>query len=253
MSTSSDPAPRPTAVVTGAGSGLGRGITRGLLDAGFHVALLGRRGEALDVTVGERAGSLVIPTDVTNEGAVATAFSAVVSEWGRLDLLVNNAGTFGPVGEADEISVEDWRDTIEVNLTGTFLCCREAFRIMRDQSPQGGRIINNGSISAHVPRPGQVAYAASKHAVTGLTKSLALDGRPHRIVVGQIDIGNAATDMTARFTEGARQADGSVRPEPTFDPVHVAEAVVAMARLPLDVSVPSMTMLATDMPYVGRG
>lgn len=241
------------AVVTGAGSGLGRAITRGLLDAGFHVALLGRSAEALDETVGDRSGSLVIPTDVTSEGAVATAFAAVVSEWGRVDVLVNNAGTFGPVGEADEISVQDWRETIEVNLTGTFLCCREAFRIMRDQSPQGGRIINNGSISAHVPRPGQVAYAASKHAVTGLTKSLALDGRPHRIVVGQIDIGNAATDMTARFTEGARQADGSVRPEPTFDPAHVAEAVVAMARLPLDVSVPFLTMLATEMPYVGRG
>ena len=241
------------AVVTGAGSGLGRAITRGLLDAGFHVALLGRRGEALDETVGKRSGSLVLPTDVTNEGAVASAFAAVVSEWGRVDVLVNNAGTFGPVGEADGISVHDWRDTIEVNLTGTFLCCREAFRIMRDQSPAGGRIINNGSISAQVPRPGQVAYAASKHAVTGLTKSLALDGRRHGIVVGQIDIGNAATDMTAGFTTGARQADGSVRPEPTFDPVHVADAVVAMARLPLDVSVPFLTMLAADMPYLGRG
>jgi NAD(P)-dependent dehydrogenase (short-subunit alcohol dehydrogenase family) len=247
------PAAPPTAVVTGAGSGLGRGITRGLLDAGFHVALLGRRGEALDETVGDRSRSLIIPTDVTHDGAVASAFAAVVSEWGRLDLLVNNAGSFGPVGEPDAVSVDDWRQTIEVNLTGTFLCCREAFRIMREQSPQGGRIINNGSISAHVPRPGQVAYAASKHAITGLTKSLGLDGRPYRIVVGQIDIGNAATDMTAGFAGGARQADGSVRPEPTFDPAHVADAVVAMARLPLDVSVPFMTMLATQMPYAGRG
>ncbi|MGN6754468.1 MAG: SDR family oxidoreductase [Intrasporangium sp.] len=252
MSTAAPSVP-PTAVVTGAGSGLGRVITRGLLDAGFQVALLGRRGEALDETVGDRYGSLVIPTDVTNDGAVASAFAAVVSEWGRLDLLVNNAGTFGPVGEADAVSVDDWRQTIEVNLTGTFLCCREAFGIMREQSPQGGRIINNGSISAHVPRPGQVAYAASKHAVTGLTKSLALDGRPYRIVVGQIDIGNAATDMTAGFADGARQADGSVRPEPTFDPAHVADAVVAMARLPLDVSVPSLMMLASQMPYAGRG
>ncbi len=241
------------AVVTGAGSGLGRAITRGLLDAGWQVALLGRHGETLDETVGPRAGSLVVPTDVTNEGAVASAFAAVVSEWRRVDLLVTNAGTFGPVGEADGITVHDWRETIEVNLTGTFLCCREAFRVMRDQDPQGGRIITNGSVSARVPRPGQIAYAASKHAITGLTRSLALDGRRHSISVGQIDIGNAATDMTAGIAAGARQADGSVRPEPTFDPVHVADAVVAMAQLPLEVSVPSMLMIATQMPFAGRG
>lgn len=245
--------PSRVAVVTGAGSGLGRAIARGLFDAGWRVALLGRHGDTLDETVGSRPGSLVVPTDVTNEGAVASAFATVVSEWRRVDLLVTNAGTFGPVGEADQITVDDWRETLEVNVTGTYLCCREAFRIMRHQAPQGGRIITNGSISVHVPRPGQVAYATSKHAITGLTRSLALDGRRYSISVGQIDIGNAATDMTAGIAAGARQADGSVRPEPTFDPAHVADAVVAMAGLPLEVSVPSMMMIATHMPYAGRG
>ena len=187
------------AVVTGAGSGLGRVITRRLLEHGYRVALLGRRADALAETAEEAAAgaALQLPTDVTDEAAVARAFEAVVEAFGRIDLLVNNAGTFGPAGEADEIAVHAWREVIDVNLTGTFLCCREAFRIMRDQTPQGGRIINNGSISAQVPRLGQIAYAASKHAVTGLTRSLALDGRRHRIVCGQIDIGNATTDMTA--------------------------------------------------------
>ncbi|HKX68962.1 MAG TPA: SDR family oxidoreductase [Intrasporangium sp.] len=243
------------AVVTGAGSGLGRVITRRLLEHGYRVALLGRRADALAETAAEAAAgaALQLPTDVTDEAAVARAFEAVVEAFGRIDLLVNNAGTFGPAGEADEIAVHAWREVIDVNLTGTFLCCREAFRIMRDQIPQGGRIINNGSISAQVPRPGQIAYAASKHAVTGLTRSLALDGRRHHIVCGQIDIGNATTDMTAGIARGARQADGSVRPEPTFDPSHVADVVLAMAQLPLDVSVPALTILATDMPYLGRG
>jgi NAD(P)-dependent dehydrogenase (short-subunit alcohol dehydrogenase family) len=243
------------AVVTGAGSGLGRVIARRLLEHGYRVALLGRRADSLAETAEDAAGgaALQLPTDVTDEAAVARAFEAVVDAFGRIDLLVNNAGTFGPAGEADEIAVQAWRDVIDVNLTGTFLCCREAFRIMRDQIPQGGRIINNGSISAQVPRPGQIAYAASKHAVTGLTRSLALDGRRHRIACGQIDIGNATTDMTAGIAQGARQADGSVRPEPTFDPSHVADLVLAMGRLPLDVSVPALTMLATEMPYLGRG
>ena len=243
------------AVVTGAGSGLGRAIARRLLEHGFRVALLGRRANALAETAEPAApgAALQLPTDVTDEAGVARAFEAVVDAFGRIDLLVNNAGTFGPAGEADEIAVAAWREVIEVNLTGTFLCCREAFRIMRDQAPQGGRIINNGSISAQAPRPGQIACTASKHAVTGLTKSLALDGRRHHIVCGQIDIGNATTDMTAGIAHGARQADGSVRPEPTFDPAHVADLVLAMARLPLDVSVPALTILATDMPYLGRG
>ena len=243
------------AVVTGAGSGLGRVITRRLLEHGYRVALLGRRAEALAETAEDATpgAALQLPTDVTDEAAVARAFEAVVEGFGRIDLLVNNAGAFGPAGEADEIAVQAWREVIDVNLTGTFLCCREAFRIMRDQTPQGGRMINNGSISAHVPRPGQIAYAASKHAVTGLTRSLALDGRRHRIVCGQIDIGNATTDMTAGIAQGACQADGSVRPEPTFDPSHVADMVLAMARLPLDVSVPALTILATEMPYLGRG
>jgi NAD(P)-dependent dehydrogenase (short-subunit alcohol dehydrogenase family) len=170
-----------------------------------------------------------------------------------VDLLFNNAGGFGPSGLVDEIDVAQWRATVDVNLTGSFLCAREAFAMMREQRPQGGRIINNGSISAQVPRPGSAAYTATKHAITGLTKTLSLDGRPFRIVCGQIDIGNAATDMTAGIAEGARQADGSVRPEPTFDVAHVAEAVLAMARLPLDVTVQTMTIAATGMPFVGRG
>jgi NAD(P)-dependent dehydrogenase (short-subunit alcohol dehydrogenase family) len=241
------------AVVTGAGSGLGRSIARGLLADGFAVALLGRTRASLKETAADGVHSLVVPTDVTDEGQVEAAFEAVRSAWGRVDVLVNNVGTFGPTGEVDEVALDDWRATVEANLTGAFLCARAAVRIMKAQTPGGGRIINNGSISAHVPRPASVAYTASKHALTGLTRALALDGRAHGIVCGQIDIGNAATQMTAGMTSGARQADGSLRPEPTFDPAHVAEAVVLMARLPLDVSVPHMTILATGMPYLGRG
>jgi NAD(P)-dependent dehydrogenase (short-subunit alcohol dehydrogenase family) len=170
-----------------------------------------------------------------------------------VDVLVNNAGTFGPAGEVDEVPVDAWRATVEVNLTGAFLCARAAVRLMKAQDPRGGRVINNGSLSAHVPRPGSVAYTATKHAVTGLTRAIALDGRAHGIACGQIDIGNAATEMTAGIAVGARQADGSLRPEPTFDPAHVADAVVRMARLPLEVNVPTMTIMATGMPYLGRG
>lgn len=243
------------AVVTGAGSGLGRSIATALLDAGFRVALLGRRQEALQETAsyGEADRVLILSADVTDAGQVAAAFDAVVIRWGRVDVLVNNAGTFGPSGEVDEIGVAEWRSAVEVNLTGTFLCAREAFRVMKGQQPGGGRIINNGSISAHTPRLASAAYTASKHAVAGLTKSLALDGRRHGIACGQIDIGNAATDLTAALAEGARQADGSVRPEPTFDPRHAAQAVVQMASLPPDVNVLTMTIMATGMPYVGRG
>ena len=246
-------AARRTAVVTGAGSGLGRAITRALLADGWSVALLGRTRPSMEETAGAGDGVLVLPTDVADEEQVDAAFDAVRNTWGRLDLLVNNAGTFGPVGEIDEVAVADWRATVEVNVTGVFLCARAAVRLMRAQDPPGGRIVNNGSISAHVPRPGSVAYTATKHAVTGLTKAIALDGRAHRIVCGQIDVGNAATEMTAGMAQGARQPDGSVRPEPTFDPAHVADAVVQMARLPLEVSVPFTTMLATGMPYLGRG
>ena len=244
------------AVVTGAGSGLGRVVAHALVADGYRVAVLGRHRATLEESA---AGSavpeqvLVVPADVSVPAEVDAAFERVRDTWGRVDVLVNNAGTFGPNGEPDEVDPEDWRRTLDVNLTGAFLCARAAFAAMKAQHPQGGRIVNNGSISAHAPRPGSVAYTASKHAVTGLTKSLSLDGRPYAIACGQIDIGNAATDMTSAMQKGVRQADGSLRPEPTFDPVHVAEAVLQMANLPLDVNVQSMTILATTMPYVGRG
>ncbi|SDF23588.1 NADP-dependent 3-hydroxy acid dehydrogenase YdfG [Pseudonocardia oroxyli] len=239
-----------TAVVTGAGSGLGRVVARALLADGWAVALAGRRPEALTETAtGEHV--LAVPTDVGDEAAVAALFAAVRERWGRLDLLVNNAGGFGPSGTPDEIDVSAWRATVDTNLTGAFLCAREAFALMRTHG--GGRIINNGSVSAHAPRPGSIAYTATKHAITGLTKSLSLDGRAFGIACGQIDIGNAATDMTAGIATGARQADGSVRPEPTFDAAHVADAVRYMADLPLDANVQFLTITATAMPFIGRG
>jgi NADP-dependent 3-hydroxy acid dehydrogenase YdfG len=241
------------AVVTGAGSGIGRVVAIALLDAGYRVALAGRRRPALEETAAGREGALVVATDVSDPASVAGLFTAVRDEWGRVDLLFNNAGTFGPSGSIDEIAVEDWTATVATNLTGSFLCAREAFAAMRAQQPQGGRIINNGSISAHVPRPGSATYTATKHAITGLTKAIALDGRPYDIACGQIDIGNAATDMTAGIAVGARQADGSVRPEATFDPAHVADAVLMMARLPLEANVPFLTIAATTMPFLGRG
>lgn len=243
----------PVAVVTGAGSGLGRVIARALGEAGFSVALVGRTASSLAETAVGMADALVLPADVSDPGQVDAAFAAVVEQWGRVDLLVNNAGTFGPSGDPDTIPVDGWLETVGVNLTGSFLCARAAFAQMKRQEPRGGRIINNGSISAQAPRPGSAAYTATKHAITGLTKALALDGRAHDIAVGQIDIGNAATDMTAGIATGARQADGSVRPEPTFDAAYVGAAVVQMAQLPLGVSVLSTTLLATGMPFVGRG
>jgi NAD(P)-dependent dehydrogenase (short-subunit alcohol dehydrogenase family) len=241
------------AVVTGAGSGLGRVIAEALLRAGYEVALAGRRREALEKTAGGSPSALVVPTDVADPASVAALFGAVRERWGRVDLLVNNAGTFGPSGTPDEIEVDAWLAAVGTNLTGSFLCAREAFALMRAQEPQGGRIVNNGSISAHVPRPGSAAYTSTKHAITGLTRSLSLDGRPFGIACGQIDIGNAATDMTAGIATGARQADGSVRPEPTFDARHVAEAVLFMAGLPLDANVQFLTITATTMPFIGRG
>ena len=245
------------AVVTGAGSGLGRGISGALLGAGWQVALAGRRAGTLRETAeaaGQAAGNaLAVPTDVTSPESVAALFDAVRQRWGRLDLLVNNAGTFGPAGTADEIGPADWQHVVDTNLTGAFLCAQQAVRMMKAQDPRGGRIINNGSISAHTPRPGSICYTATKHAVTGLTKSLSLDGRPFDIACGQIDIGNAATEMTERFGRGVPQANGSIAAEPVFDARHVADAVLYMASLPLDANVQFLTITATKMPYIGRG
>jgi NAD(P)-dependent dehydrogenase (short-subunit alcohol dehydrogenase family) len=245
------------AVVTGGGSGLGRLIAQALLSAGWKVAVAGRREDLLAEAV--RPGSwsaqdaLAVPADVSAPESVAALFGAVGDSFGRLDLLVNNAGTFGRPGSVDELGVEDWRKIVDTNLTGAFLCARQAVTMMKAQDPRGGRIINNGSISAHVPRPRSVGYTATKHAVTGLTKSIALDGRQFGIACGQIDIGNAATEMTAGFSQGALQADGSMRTEPTFDARHVADAVLYMASLPLDANVQFLTITATTMPYIGRG
>ncbi|PKV99410.1 NADP-dependent 3-hydroxy acid dehydrogenase YdfG [Amycolatopsis echigonensis] len=241
-----------TAVVTGAGSGLGRRIAGALLGAGYRVALAGRREDALRETAGSDTNALVVPADVADPASVEALFSTVRSEWGRLDLLVNNAGvSLG--GTVADLSVEDWRRTVDTNLTGMFLCAQQAVRLMRDQEPQGGRIINNGSISAHAPRPASVAYTATKHAVTGLTRSISLDGRAWNVACGQIDIGNAATEMTERMAAGIPQADGRLMAEPTFDAAHVADAVLYMAGLPLDANVQFLTITATTMPFIGRG
>jgi NAD(P)-dependent dehydrogenase (short-subunit alcohol dehydrogenase family) len=250
------------AVVTGAGSGLGREIARALLAAGWKVAVAGRREPLLRETVQGQAGpagdwppeaGLVVPTDVTMPESVAALFGMVADRWGRLDLLVNNAGVFGPAGAVDELTIEQWRRIVDTNLTGSFLCASHAVRMMKAQDPRGGRIINNGSIAAHSPRPGSAGYTATKHAITGLTKSIALDGRRFDIACGQIDIGNAATELTAAIGHGALQADGSVVAEPTFDARHVAEAVLYMASLPLDANVQFLTITATKMPFIGRG
>lgn len=243
----------PFAVVTGAGSGIGETIARSLLQHGWQVALGGRRLDALLASGAGQPGALPIALDVTDPESVSTFFARVQHEFGRLDLLVNNAGVFGPVGSLDEIAVADWSRTIATNLTGAFLCAREAVRIMRAQNPRGGRIINNGSISAHSPRPGSAAYTASKHAITGLTKSISLDGRAFDIACGQIDIGNAATEITEQIARGVAQADGRIEPEPTFDAQHVADAVRYMAGLPLDANVQFLTITATKMPFIGRG
>ncbi len=242
------------AVVTGAGSGIGRAVTRALLEAGWQVALAGRREEPLAETAGAAPGrSLVAPTDVTDEAAVAALFARVRQELGRVDVLFNNAGLFGAPAPVEDFPLDEWEAVVRTNLSGAFLCAREAFRTMRDQEPRGGRIINNGSISAHAPRPYAVAYTATKHAVTGLTKALSLEGRRHDIACGQIDIGNAATDMAAAMERGVPQPDGSVAPEPVMDIRRVADAVVYMAELPLDANVQFMTVMATKMPFIGRG
>jgi NAD(P)-dependent dehydrogenase (short-subunit alcohol dehydrogenase family) len=238
------------AVITGAGSGIGREAARALLDAGYRVALAGRREEALRETA---ADALVVPTDVGDPAAVAALFARVREELGRVDVLFNNAGSFGTPAPFEDVAVEDWQAIVATNLTGSFLCAREAYRVMKEQSPRGGRIINNGSISAYTPRPFAVGYTATKHAITGLTKAIALEGRAHGIACGQIDVGNAATDMTAAMRRGVPQADGSVAAEATMDVSHVAEAVLYMAGLPLDANVLFMTVMATTMPFVGRG
>jgi NAD(P)-dependent dehydrogenase (short-subunit alcohol dehydrogenase family) len=243
------------AVVTGAGSGIGREVARALLGAGYRVVLVGRREERLRAAAdGAAEGrATVAPADVTVPTAVDGLFARVRDELRRVDLLFNNAGTFGPTAPIEDVGFDDWQAVVATNLTGAFLCAQAAFRAMKEQRPRGGRIINNGSISAYVPRPHAVAYTATKHAVTGLTKAISLEGRAYDIACGQIDVGNAATEMTAAIARGALQADGSVAPEPTMDARHVADAVLTMARLPLDANVQFITIMATKMPFVGRG
>jgi NAD(P)-dependent dehydrogenase (short-subunit alcohol dehydrogenase family) len=245
------------AVVTGAGSGVGRAAALALLGDGWTVALAGRRRDALEETVGQAGDAapraLVVPTDVGDPQAVNALFGQMKSGWGRLDFLFNNAGGNVPAGPIEDLAYEDWARVVQVNLTGSFLCAQAAFRIMKEQSPQGGRIVNNGSISAHVPRPDSVAYTSTKHAITGLTKTLALDGRKYDIVSGQIDIGNAATPMTARMARGVKQATGEMKVEPTMDVAHVGNSVLMMANLPLDANIQFLTITASKMPWIARG
>jgi NAD(P)-dependent dehydrogenase (short-subunit alcohol dehydrogenase family) len=245
------------AIVTGAGSGIGKAVTLALLEDGYAVALTGRRRERLEAVVAgmleASARTLIVAADVGDPAAVKELFEQTRAAFGRLDLLFNNAGIGGPPVLLEDIPFEKWQGVVATNLTGAFLCTQEAFRVMKDQEPRGGRIINNGSISAHAPRPNSAPYTATKHAMTGLTKATALDGRKYDIACGQIDIGNAATEMTARMTRGVPQANGTLAVEPTFDSRHVAEAVLYMARMPLDANVQFMTIMATKMPFVGRG
>ncbi|MEV7283663.1 SDR family oxidoreductase [Streptomyces sp. NPDC093252] len=244
------------AVVTGAGSGIGRAVAVELLRSGWSVALAGRRPGTLEETAALAPGTdaLVVRTDVARPQDVTALFAAVLGRHGRLDLLFNNAGTFGPGGvPVEELSYDAWRHVVDTNLNGAFLCAQAAYRQMKEQDPRGGRIINNGSVSAHTPRPRSAAYTATKHALTGLTKSLSLDGRPHGIAVSQIDIGNAATEMTAKMQSGVLQADGSTAPEPVMDAADVARTVRHMAELPLEANMQFVTVLATGMPFIGRG
>jgi NAD(P)-dependent dehydrogenase (short-subunit alcohol dehydrogenase family) len=245
------------ALVTGAGSGIGRAVTLAFHSAGYSVVLAGRRASELERTAA-MAGSagapiLVVPSDITQPDAVAALFDRTQEAFGRLDVLLNNAGTNAPSVPMEDLSFEQWSAVVAVNLTGSFLCAQHAIRLMKSQQPRGGRIINNGSISAHAPRPNSAPYTATKHAVTGLTKSISLDGRKYDIACGQIDIGNAATEMTERMTAGVLQADGTKAPEPRMDVKLVADAVLYMANLPLEANVQFMTVMATKMPFVGRG
>jgi len=245
------------AIVTGAGSGIGRAVTLGLLANGFAVVAAGRRAEPLAGTLQQssegRERGLAVPTDVTNAESVRALFDATKNRFGRVDVLFNNAGISAPAVPLDELTVEQWREVVDANLTGAFLCTQQAFRMMKLQDPRGGRIINNGSISSYVPRPNSAPYTASKHGITGLTRSTSLDGRAWDIACGQIDIGNAATDMTARFAVGTLQANGDTRVEPRLDVSHIVDAVLYMARLPLDANVQFLTVMATKMPFIGRG
>ncbi len=244
------------AIVTGATSGIGRATALGFVRAGYRLAICGRRQHLLDEVVreaGREADVFAGTCDVSDAESVASFFAAVLERFGRVDVLFNNAGRTAPAANVGDTNLDTWRAMVDTNLNGAFYIAREAFRAMRDQSPQGGRIINNGSISAHTPRPHAVAYNATKHAIEGLTKSISLDGRPYNIACGQIDIGNTATDMTASMNRGMLQADGSMKPEPTFDVRHVVDAVLYMAGLPLDANVQTMTVMATNMPYTGRG
>ena len=242
------------ALITGAGSGIGRAASLALSAAGYSIALTGRRESELEQTAAKATGeSLVYPADIGKPEEVHGLFAAIQEKFGRLDVLFNNAGMGAPGVPFDEITFAQWSAVLAVNLTGAFLCSQEAFRMMTGQTPSGGRIINNGSISAHVPRPNSAPYTATKHAITGLTRSLSLDGRKHNIACGQIDIGNAATEMTERMTQGVPQANGTTMVEPRMDVQHVADAVVYMANLPLEANVQFMTVMATAMPFIGRG
>jgi len=240
-------------IITGAGSGVGAATAKAFLNAGYYVGLIGRRIETLKATANGHKNAILLPCDVTDPVAVDNAFSSAINVWGRLDTLFNNAGIGSFSKTIDQIPVQTWLDVVSVNLTGSFLCARAAFKIMREQSPQGGRIINNGSISAHTPRPGSTPYTSTKHAITGLTKSLSLDGRPFNVCASQIDIGNALTDMAQAMLTGMPQPDGSTRPEATMDVMHVASSVLHMANLPLDANVQFMTIMAPKMPFIGRG
>jgi len=245
------------ALITGAGSGIGRAASTALARSGFAVALAGRRGDPLDETARLAsewgARTLVVPADVTKPEAVRDLFAQVERAFGHLDLLFNNAGARSPAAPLEDLTPDQWQAVVDVNLTGVFLCTQAAFRLMKTQQPRGGRIINNGSISAHAPRPHSIAYTATKHAVTGPTRSTSLDGRPYDIVCGQIDIGNAETELTARMKDGVPQANGAIATEPTMALEHVARAVVYMASLPLDANVQFMTVMASKMPFIGRG
>ena len=248
---------RRVAIVTGAGSGIGRAAAHALLRDGYCVTLAGRRSEQLHKTATDAAVdpslTLIVPTDVTQPESIKTLFSRTTERFGRLDLLFNNAGIGAPAVPLEDLTYEQWKAVVDTNLTGLFLCTQEAFKVMKSQNPRGGRIINNGSISAHAPRPNSAPYTATKHAVTGLTKATALDGRKYDIACGQIDIGNAATDLTQRMKEGVPQPNGTVMPEPTMDVEHVGSAILYMANLPLDANVQFMTIMATKMPFIGRG
>jgi NAD(P)-dependent dehydrogenase (short-subunit alcohol dehydrogenase family) len=245
------------AIVTGAGSGIGKAAALALLQDGYQVALAGRRKDRLEQAVSEAgpagARALVVPTDVADPESVRTLFARTKEAFGRLDLLFNNAGVGAPGVPLEDLTYEQWKSVVDINLTGSFLCTQEAFKIMKSQEPRGGRIINNGSISAHAPRPNSAPYTSTKHAITGLTKATSLDGRKYDIACGQIDIGNALTDLAARMAKGVPQANGTVAVEPLFDVAHVANAVLSMARLPLDTNIQFMTIMATKMPFVGRG